>query len=485
MFNSILHFNEFGVKKLTEKIEKFTEDGKKDIGDLIMMTGEVLRDLHCQIISETLELMDEVYKESSERKKKWYVEHSEVDNSFMATCGLIKYKRTYYKSKDTGERSYLVDEAVGIEKHMRMSKDVVINVLDQVADSSYRLSGERATYTEDIISKQGVMKQVHELEIPANNYEEPKIKRKCPILYIDADEDHVSLQFQKKKGDLKEVKGRKNNTAMPKLIYVHEGVEEVGKGRRSLKNRHCFGGLYKNNEVLWDEVAYYIDTYYDTEGIEQIYLSGDGASWIKKGVEVLGAKCSFVLDKYHMNKYIVEATSHLGDTAGDARERIKDAISFEDKKEVQKIFEHIVGVTEQETKKNAVKRAERYLMNHWEGIIIREQDEMASIGCSAEGHISHIYADRLSSRPLGWSPVGVDKMARLRVYKANGGKICDLLDYKEGKKEKALDEEMRKAIDKEIKKKQRIYKDAFAAETIVKEKGKATGLYKALKSLCG
>src|SRR5690606_588927 len=42
-------------------------------------------------------------------------------------------------------------------------------------------------------------------------------------------------------------------------------------------------------------------------------------------------------------------------------------------------------------------------------------------GCSAEGHVSHVYAARLSSRPMAWSRVGVQTMAQLRVWQANGG----------------------------------------------------------------
>jgi len=35
--------------------------------------------------------------------------------------------------------------------------------------------------------------------------------------------------------------------------------------------------------------------------------------------------------------------------------------------------------------------------------------------------VSHVYAARLSSRPMAWSRVGVQTMARLRVWQANGG----------------------------------------------------------------
>ena len=83
---------------------------------------------------------------------------------------------------------------------------------------------------------------------------ESKEKRKKKIHYINADEDHVSLQFHNKKGDLTENEnGYKNNTEMPKLIYVFDGIEkEDPKSKRNrLINKHCFGGVYSNNEKLW------------------------------------------------------------------------------------------------------------------------------------------------------------------------------------------------------------------------------------------
>ena len=52
-----------------------------------------------------------------------------------------------------------------------------------------------------------------------------------------------------------------------------------------------------------------------------------------------------------------------------------------------------------------------------------------NIHCSVEGHISHIFSDRLSSRPLGWSVIGADKMAQLRVYKRNKRSMLELVRY--------------------------------------------------------
>ena len=57
------------------------------------------------------------------------------------------------------------------------------------------------------------------------------------------------------------------------------------------------------------------------------------------------------------------------------------------------------------------------------------KDKNKELECSAEGHISHVYADRMSSRPLGWSRIGADKMARLRVYERNEGNMLELVRF--------------------------------------------------------
>lgn len=184
---------------------------------------------------------------------------------------------------------------------------------------------------------------------------------------------------------------------------------------------------------MWDEVSEYIDNNNDTDVLEKIYISGDGASWIKKGLDILRSKSHFILDKFHLNKYIIQAISHLEESSGTARQGIYDSFSFEDKEDCKRIFNDILSVTDKKTNRKSVLRNRDYIMNQWDGIIIKNEDSDARIGCSAESHISHILFDRLSSRPLVWSTLGADKMSRLRVYRVNGGKIYDLVMYKQEK----------------------------------------------------
>ena len=103
-------------------------------------------------------------------------------------------------------------------------------------------------------------------------------------------------------------------------------------------NKHYFAGVYKDSEEIWLEVLEYIDAVYEEEYIEKIYIMGDGAPWIKTGVDVLGAKCSFVLDKFHLNQSITRAIGHLGDSVADARRAIYTSIESEDYESLKEVL---------------------------------------------------------------------------------------------------------------------------------------------------
>lgn len=219
MYNSIQHFNEFGVRKIEKKVKTFVREGK-DLADLVLGIKEDLFELGRNILVEILEEMDEHLRKSGLRKNNWEIVRKD-ETGILTTFGTIRYNRTYFKPKAGGKRKYLVDELVGLKPHDRVSADVVINVVEEAIDSSYRKGGEVAGYLDEI-SKQAVMNKIHNLKIIEPELKVDK-KRDVKILYVEADEDHVSLQRQ---GDEKD---NQSKTAMPKLVYVHEGMLMYGK----------------------------------------------------------------------------------------------------------------------------------------------------------------------------------------------------------------------------------------------------------------
>ena len=66
-------------------------------------------------------------------------------------------------------------------------------MLLEAVQTSYRRGGEECSLLSEV-SKQTVKNKIHELEFPRNQ-ETAVPKKVVDYLYIEADEDHVSLQY--------------------------------------------------------------------------------------------------------------------------------------------------------------------------------------------------------------------------------------------------------------------------------------------------
>ncbi len=315
--------------------------------------------------------------------------------------------------------------------HERMTEDAEAELFKEVADVSYRKAGAECSI-QSSVSKETVKNKIHALDFSKVSRPCVYKKRQVKYLYIDADEDHVALQFQNEKGDLQVNKqGCKSNCAIAKLVYVYEGIEkEHPKSKRHrLVNTYYFSGIYageSGNAALWDEVYHYLEDTYDLDHVEKIFLNGDGGNWIKAGKKKISG-ITYVLDGFHLQQYLMRATSHLLESAGDTRRELNEAMRSGTKKDLKNIFAGIYSITKSETGKERVKRSERYFLENWMAIKIRLNRRRMVKGCSAEGHVSHVLSDRMSSRPMGWSITGTDKMAHLRAYQWNGGDMLELV----------------------------------------------------------
>lgn len=331
MINSIQHFCSEGVKNLEKVMMDYSDDMTK-IAEMVQGVTKRVTALGVSIIAEEWESYDELLRKRKSLRSEWYIVRKD-ETTLLTSLGNVTYHKTLFKNKVTGEYEYPLDRIIGIGKHVRMTEDAEAGMLKEAVQSSYRKGGENAAITEDGVSKEAVMNRIHTLQFP--KAEAQPEKKSLKYLYIDADEDHVALQYLNKKGDIKKPR---TNTVMPKLIYVYEGITNEN-GRNELTNKKHFGGVYEGGdaiEKLWKEVSEYIEESYDTEKLEKIYINGEGAAWIKNGQRFID-KGKFVLDRFHMHKYITGATSHLKDAAGDARSEIYRAIHRKNRKQAGSI----------------------------------------------------------------------------------------------------------------------------------------------------
>ena len=155
---------------------------------------------------------------------------------------------------------------------------------------------------------------------------------------------------------------------------------------------------------------------------------------MKKGLETLGAE--FVLDGFHIQKYIRKMARLAGDTEEtreENRKKIQGWIEKGSRKELEQWAVQIKTCMKEKDQKK-LEESLKYIKNNWQGIRRRIKNEEGITGSSTESHISHVLSSRLSSRPKGWCMEGLDKMAQLRTYWKNGGSMLVLVKYQKEEK---------------------------------------------------
>lgn len=141
-----------------------------------------------------------------------------------------------------------------------------------------------------------------------------------PELHIFADEDHVHMQRPEKE------KGKKSQ--MVPLITVTEGIKQENGGRNSTICPMHFADENFNIDKLWKSAAGYIEKAYRIEDLKNIYVHGDGGSWITRGLEEFEQK-KFVMDGYHLEKELKKISSRF--PKQNLRKRLSEAIRKNDK----------------------------------------------------------------------------------------------------------------------------------------------------------
>lgn len=393
---------------ISSLLAALTKPGE-DFGQRMLRIQQSLNQIVCIMISYLLSRMDDVLAMNPAVKKDWKCER--IDSRTLQTVlGTVTYRRRYYIHRETGQREHLLDDQLGISKWQRVSNDTRQAAVELAVEQSYASSGEKAC--PGGISKMSVSRYIGELEAEGR-LKSDGILRLVENVYVEADEDHVALQNGK--------------TEQVWLVYVHDGIEERG-GRNNLKHaRYLVWPKGRSTDELWECVLDYIESQYDLDVLKRVFLSGDGASWIRAGAEYLPG-CVSILDGFHVRKALMSLTAG----APEHRATMTQALDKGDEEGFRnccrEVIKRCVGTSERERKTKLA----GYLLGHWQEI--RNRKEPGAVGCSAEGHVSHILSARLSSRPLGWGENNLYTIAQLRTMKANGETISYLELTRKNKK---------------------------------------------------
>lgn len=447
------------VMEMTEEIIKVTLECKLNLERATPRILELIKRRATEIMQYLIEMTDKSLLEdkAGRRKEGWVVERHGDERAVMTQIGEIRYERTYYQNTGTGTYGYPIDQITGIMPYQHVDVGLSKVLVSKSREESYhRVVNECC---KGKLSRQTVLNKIRRA---GAMIDKPLDRISVPELHIDADEDHVALQ-----GGLS-----RSRTNVP-LISVYEGIEEDGK-RKRCRNVFHISAYGKEPDILWEDVLTRIEHRYDL-GRTRIYLHGDGAGWIAKGMEWL-PNATFVLDKYHKNKYIRQMLAGYGTgKAARLREDLDQALCDMDEDYYNNIVEMLLAEMPQRADK--ITEAANYLRNHMPAIAIHASDPGAGNGGATEPHVSHVLSSRLSSRPMGWSK---GTLQRFVPILANGPEVT----FEQEKKIPCISMAAVKAF--QTTKRKALAARALAEQQIslpVIQSGKRTELYKLLHSL--
>lgn len=420
---NIVSLLELLVNGLIEAEEKFFEN-PKDFYSLEKAVKSTTESFSAGFLGEVLSSVNKQIYNCNYREGRYAVQRN-TTRTIITSVGDVTFESTYYK-RLTNEGGYvaLLDKIIGLDKHERFSEEAEVLLLTEALKTSYQ-EATRVLPSKQQITKTTVMNKVHQLAEEVV-YDETTEKKQVDYLFIEADEEHVAEQH----GNSSE----ENTSFISKLIYVYENKQDVegSSEKKKLVNSFYFSGLYPEkagNDKLWNNVFDYINKTYDTDNLKKIFISGDGAPWIKSGADIL-PKALFCADKFHLMKYINQAAAQMLDEKDIAKDELWHLLYSKKPKAKERFEKYTNEMLASAKKPDNIKKLKTYVLGNWAAIRRTLRNKLVN-GCSAESHVSHVLSDRLSSRPMGWSQTGADRMSKLRCYERNYGRdgIINLVRY--------------------------------------------------------
>lgn len=175
-----------------------------DLETLVEAVLCVVPDFGCAFVSDTLNQWNVMQEDSVKRRENWRIK-DRCEWSILTSMSMVRFQHIRFAHKRTNETAYLMDLIMGLTSYTRLSRDAKALVLEEDVQSSCEKAGQCLP---EEVSKETVIRIVRSLDLSHLLEDKPEKKHQTKALYVEADEDHIALQFHEKKGELLEKKER-------------------------------------------------------------------------------------------------------------------------------------------------------------------------------------------------------------------------------------------------------------------------------------
>jgi len=385
--------------------------------DLFLDFQKIFNDIYSSFFVHYFEFLDMQFKNSTERKEKYFINKSNVERTIITIFGTTTFKRTLYQNKITGKYYFYLDDLLGIEAYRNydplirailVSDSVLTNPNHSSSFSSLNSLHLKSYLTNSYsVPKQTIYKFIQEFKIRPIQYNEISHEK---TLYVMVDEKWIHKQDKKEPN--------KKKWIMSKVFVTFTGIDRKGK-RSRLKGRHIF---MTSSKTPWKDFMNEVDKIYDFEKLENINLLSDAGSWILSGAYEMklysNNKITINTCEFHVKQKINRST-----TNNELRFTIANIIyELEDKKEFIKEMDKLIESKIKESRKQKITEYKNYILRHWKGIINMKHSLCKS---SMEAHIEHCVASHFSSVPKAYSEKNIEIYLKLQEMHLNNINIID------------------------------------------------------------
>ena len=440
--------------------------------NIMLSLDKNIKEAALQIIKETIEIVDNLFLISNERKNYFNV-CNKYKRSIFTIFGWLDFERIYYYDKyDRKKHFYFIDTLFKFPAYEHYDTLVKGIAIDNAISTNQKKGAEITnnmlnTLSDNIhdkkicnISRQDIYNWLGKWNIPDIEY--TPIESDSDTLYIMIDEKYIHEQIKAiiEKDEIKEqVTEEKSLTNIkeeiinfinqlnnPNKILLLPKPKEKSKHfimskafitftdiiyerkRKKLNNKVTFLTTLSNP---WQEFMDFISKIFDFEKFNKIKVLSDAGTWIVNGIsnlklysknEIIHCLCEF-----HVKQKINRIT-----TDENQRRLLKQYIEEDNKKDFLTLINEIEK-NKSDKRKATIEGYKMYLIKYWKAF---RNMLNSNIRSSMESHISHNVAKYFSYEPKAYSRRRIQKLIKLQEYKANGINILNLYLKSHNKEER-------------------------------------------------
>ena len=392
------------------------------------MVFDVIRQMGRKVLEKALEEMDQKLKE--ERPQGTLKNTGKRPKYLMTRLGDIRYERTRYRDKQTGKSRYLLEEKLGLKPNQRISLSRSKMEMFIASIDTYRGAQENVklllgiTRSHESI-RQSVLKEAEQIiryqtsQLEKTKHLEDKSQKPLSdIAYLETDSAFVRFQHrQKRKRSQKTRRKRKSIEIKLGIGYTGKESRYVGGARlaMALQNKLFHVDVTSGTKFM-EHLSLIAEKKLCLSQVKALIVGGDGARWIKRGLEDNFVNAVYVLCRFHLWRNIKRALS----LRLEAQKTIKHFIQIDQIDKALDLIKEMIQKPKDMKEKRGLKDIHAYIRQNRQGINsldrIQDKEIKARVkGCGAiESNIDKFIAHRMKKKGMSWSPAGALSLLKVK-----------------------------------------------------------------------